>query len=77
MKKIIFCILLLLSAAVSKPLVFEICNPNFCYEQIVPDAKNWIYIEDYNGRKYIRVFFYDKGRLLDIYIDGKTAKVKK
>lgn len=77
MKKIIFCILFLLSAAVGKPLVFEICNPNFCYKQIIPDAKNWIYITDDRDRKYIRVFFYEKNRLLDIYVDGKTVTVKK
>jgi hypothetical protein len=61
----------------AKPLVFEICNTHFCYNQIIPDAKNWTYITDVNDRKYIRVFFYEKNRLLDIYVDGKTVTVKK
>ena len=77
MKKIIFCILILFGLCFSKPLVLEICNPNFCYEQIINDAKKWEYKQDYTGRKFVRVYFYDKWKLLDISVDGKTVMVKK
>lgn len=77
MKKILFCLLLLIGFGFAKPLVFEICSPSFCYTQVIPDAKKWEYIHDFNGRKYVRVYFYDKWKLLDIYADGKTVKVKK
>ena len=77
MKKVIFCLLLLISFGFAKPLVLEICNPNFCYEQIIQDAKKWEYIRDFTGKKYVRVYFYDTRRLLDIKADGMTVKVKK
>ena len=77
MKKIIFCLLLLISFGFAKPLVLEICNPNFCYEQIIPDAKKWEYKHDFTGKKFVRVYFYDSRKLLDIKADGLTVKQKK
>lgn len=68
---------MLVSFGFAKPLVLEICNPNFCYEQIIQDAKKWEYIYDFTGKKYVRVYFYDTRRLLDIKADGMTVKVKK
>ena len=78
MSKLIFIMLFLVGFAfASKPLVLEICNPNFCYEQIIPDAKKWQYEYDFTGKKFIRVYFYDSGKLLDIEADGLTIKQKK
>lgn len=78
MSKLIFIILFLIGFAfASKPLVLEICNPNFCYEQIIPDAKKWQYEYDFTGKKFIRVYFYDSSKLLDIEVDGLTVKQKK
>ena len=78
MNKLIFIMLFLVgSVFASKPLVLEICNPNFCYEQIIPDAKKWRYEYDFTGKKFIRVYFYDSGKLLDIKVDGLTVKQKK
>lgn len=78
MNKLIFIMLFLVgSAFASKPLVLEICNPNFCYEQIIPDAKKWQYEYDFTGKKFIRVYFYDSRKLLDIEADGLTVKQKK
>ena len=78
MSKLIFIILFLIGFAfASKPLVLEICNPNFCYEQIIPDAKKWQYEYDFTGKKFIRVYFYDTSKLLDIEADGLTVKQKK
>lgn len=74
MKKIIFCLLLLISFGFAKPLVLEICNPNFCYEQIIQDAKKWEVKYDFTGKKFIRVYFYDTRRLLDIPAEGRTVK---
>ena len=78
MSKLIFIVLFLVgSTFASKPLVLEICSPNFCYEQIIPDAKKWEYKHDFTGKKFIRVYFYDSGKLLDIEADGLTVKQKK
>ena len=78
MSKLIFIMLFLASFAfASKPLVLEICSPNFCYVQIIPDAKKWQYEYDFTGKKFIRVYFYDSRKLLDIEADGLTVKQKK
>lgn len=78
MSKLIFIMLFLVgSAFASKPLVLEICNPNFCYEQIIPDAKKWQYEYDFTGKKFIRVYFYNSRKLLDIEADGLAVKQKK
>ena len=78
MSKLIFIMLFLVGFAfASKPLVLEICNPNFCYEQIIPDAKKWQYEYDFTGKKFIRVYFYNSSKLLDIEADGLTVKQKK
>ena len=78
MSKLIFIMLFLVCFAfASKPLVLEICNLNFCYEQIIPDAKKWQYEYDFTGKKFIRVYFYDSSKLLDIEADGLTVKQKK
>ena len=44
------------SAFAVKPLVLEICNPNFCYEQVIPVAKKWEVKHDFTGKKFIRVY---------------------
>lgn len=78
MNKLIFIMLFLVgSVFASKPLVLEICNPNFCYEQIIPDAKKWQYEYDFTGKKFIRIYFHDSRKLLDIEADGLTVKQKK
>lgn len=78
MSKLIFIMLFLVgSAFAAKPLVLEICNPNFCYKQIIPDAKKWRYEYDFTGKKFIRVYFYNSRNLLDIEADGLTVKQKK
>ena len=78
MCKLIFIVLFLVgSAFATKPLVLEICSPNFCYVQIIPDAKKWQYEYDFTGKKFIRVYFYDSRKLLDIEADGLTVKQKK
>lgn len=78
MSKLIFIMLFLAGFAfASKPLVLEICSPNFCYVQIIPDAKKWQYEYDFTGKKFIRVYFYDSRKLLDIEADGLTVKQKK
>lgn len=78
MSKLIFIMLFLVGFAfASKPLVLEICSPNFCYEQIIPDAKKWQYEYDFTGKKFIRVYFYNSRELLDIKADGLTVKQKK
>ena len=74
MKKFIFYVLILFGLCISKPLVLEICNPNFCYEQVIPDAKKWEVKYDFTGKKFIRVYFYDTRRLLDIPAEGRTVK---
>ena len=78
MSKLIFIVLFLVgSTFASKPLVLEICSSNFCYEQIIPDAKKWEYKHDFTGKKFIRVYFYNSSKLLDIEADGLTVKQKK
>lgn len=78
MSKLIFIMLFLVGFAfATKPLILKICNPNFCYVQIIPDAKKWQYEYDFSGKKFIRVYFYDSRKLLDIEADGLTVKQKK
>ena len=45
--------------------------------EIIPDAKKWQYEYDFTGKKFIRVYFYDSRKLLDIEADGLTVKQKK
>ena len=78
MSKLIFIMLFLVGFAfASKPLVLEICSPNFCYVQIIPDAKKWQYEYDFTGKKFIRVYFYNSRKLLDIEADRLAVKQKK
>lgn len=78
MSKLIFIMLFLAGFAfASKSLILEICSPNFCYVQIIPDAKKWQYEYDFSGKKFIRVYFYDSRKLLDIEADGLAVKQKK
>lgn len=75
MKKLLICMLFMVASAFAiKPLVLEICNPNFCYEQVIPDAKKWEIKHDFTGKKFIRVYFYDTRKLLDISAEGRTVK---
>ena len=78
MKKIIFGILFaaLAMAFAADKLTLEVCNPNFCYLQKLENVKSWEWKTDFTGRKFVRVYFYDK-KLLDIKGDNVTIKVKK
>lgn len=78
MRKLLIALLFIVGCAfATKPIVFEICTPQFCYTQAIQDAKKWEYKYDFNGRKFIRVYFYDKWKLLDIAVDNKQVKQKK
>lgn len=61
----------------AKPLVLEICNPSFCYELIARDAKKWEWKTDFTGKKFVRVYFYDTKKMLDIPADRLTVKARK
>lgn len=76
MKKILFALFTLTALAfASKPLVLEVCNEKTCYLQIIADAKSWTWINDFNGKKYIRVYLYGTNRMIDI--QATSVKVKK
>lgn len=74
MKKLLLSIALMCVFAFSADkMVFEVCNPNFCYEQVLENVKSWEWKTDNAGKKFVRVYFYDK-RILDIKGDGMTIK---
>ena len=76
MKKFLFLILFIASLVSAKPLVFDICYPSFCYVQVVEDAKSWQWMTDYTGKKFVRVFLFNKN-ILDINGHGKEIKARK
>ena len=59
-----------------KALVFEVCNPNFCYEQMFYDVKKWEKKTDTTGRQFIRLYFHNQTQM-DFDVTNKTFKVKK
>jgi hypothetical protein len=76
LKKIIFACLLFSAFVFAKDMRVDVCRGDNCYTYTVPDAKDYRYIHDMNGRKYLRIFKYNN-RVLDIFVDGMTVKVGK
>ena len=77
MKKLFFVLAVLVSLSFGgEKTIFEVCNDKFCYEQILENVKNYEWKTDYTGKKFLRVYFYDK-RLLDIKGENLTIKKKK
>ena len=75
--KTFFILILFIAALVpAKPLVFDICYANFCYVQVVEDAKSWQWMTDYTGKKFVRVFLFNKN-ILDINGHCKEIKARK
>lgn len=75
MKKIIFACLILSTFVFAKDLTVDVCRGDNCYTYNISDVKNYTYIHDMTGRKYLRVFKYN--RILDIFVDGMTVKIGK
>lgn len=75
MKKIIFACLMLSTFIFAKDLTVDVCRGDNCYTYNISDVKNYTYIHDMTGRKYLRVFRYN--RILDIFVDGMTVKIGK
>lgn len=75
MKKIIFACLMLSTFVFAKDLTVDVCRGDNCYTYNISDVKNYTYIHDMTGRKYLRVFKYN--RILDIFVDGMTVKIGK
>lgn len=75
MKKIIFACLMLSTFVFAKDLKVDVCRGDNCYTYNISDAKNYTYIHDMTGRKYLRIFRYN--RILDIFVDGMTVKIGK
>ena len=76
MKKFLFLILFIAALVPAKPIVFDICYTNFCYVQVIEDAKSWQWMTDYTGKKFVRVFLFNKN-ILDINGHGKEIKARK
>jgi len=75
MKKIIFACLMLSTFVFAKDLTVDVCRGDNCYTYNISDVKNYTYIHDMTGRKYLRIFRYN--RILDIFVDGMTVKIGK
>ena len=75
MKKIIFACLMLSTFVFAKDLTVDVCRGDNCYTYNISDVKNYTYIHDMTGRKYLRVFRYN--RILDIFVDGMSVKIGK
>ncbi len=75
MKKIIFACLMISTFIFAKDLTVDVCRGDNCYTYNISDVKNYTYIHDMTGRKYLRVFRYN--RILDIFVDGMTVKIGK
>jgi len=75
MKKIIFACLILSTFVFAKDLTVDVCRGDNCYTYNISDVKNYTYIHDMTGRKYLRVFRYN--RILDIFVDGMSVKIGK
>lgn len=76
MKKILLIMVLLCGMAFAKPFVVDVCRNGGCYTYKLSDVKDYRYITDMNGRKYLRLTMFNKN-LLDIYVDGMTVKIGK
>ena len=76
MKKIIFACCLLASFVFAKDLKIDVYRGDNCYTYLISDVKDYRYIHDATGRKYLRIFKYNN-KILDIFIDGMTVKVGK
>ena len=75
MKKIIFALAVLVSFTFgADKTIFDVCNRNICYEQIIENMKSWEWKTDIIGNKFVRIYFYDK-KVLDI--TGRELTVKK
>jgi hypothetical protein len=75
----------------AKDLTVDVCHGDNCYTYNISDVKNYTYIHDMTGRKYLRVFRYNRildiisknskilryNRILDIFVDGMTVKIGK
>lgn len=75
MKKIIFACLMLSTFVFAKDLKVDVCRGNNCYTYNISDVKNYTYIHDMTGRKYLRIFRYN--RILDIFVDDMSVKIGK
>ena len=75
MKKIIFACLMLSTFVFAKDLTVDVCRGDNCYTYNISDVKNYTYIHDMTGRKYLRIFRYN--RILDIFVDGMAVKIGK
>ena len=56
--------------------VFDVCNSATCYQLTLDNVKNWEWKTDNTGKKFVRIYFYDK-RLLDVGGQGLTVKQEK
>lgn len=60
-----------------KRTVFEVCTPNYCFEQVYYGVKKYENKTDANtGKKFIRIYMND-GSVSDFATENKTVKVKK
>ena len=78
MKKILFGLCLIFATVVvdAKDLVVNVCRGDNCYVYRIADVKDFKYIQDMNGRKYMRLYLFNN-RILDINVDGAEVKVNK
>ena len=76
MKKIIFVCLILVSFVFAKDMKIDVCRGDNCYTYTVADVKDYKYIHDMTGRKYLRITKYNN-KFLDIFVDGMSVKVGK
>lgn len=69
-------LLVLTTFTIARPLVFDACHQaGFCYTIQTTDAKSWMWLTDYEGRKFVRVYLYSG--ILDIPADRLTLKPRK
>lgn len=78
MKKLLFILGIVFFTATgvaAKDLVINVCKGDNCYIYHIADVKDFKYIHDMNGRKYMRLYLFNN-RILDINVDGAEVKVK-
>lgn len=73
MKKILLAILIAFSATSARNLTVEVCNRATCYTQVFKDVKKYEILEDFTGRKLLRVTF-SYGNILDV--SGESFKIR-
>ena len=77
MKKIIFALAVLVSFTFgADKTVFDVCNSATCYQLILDNVKNWEWKTDNSGRKFVRIYFYNKN-ILDVNGNDLTVKPQK